>query len=234
MPINLLQTLLYILRFSFGACIFSFLNVVISHLSTGERITRGCGMRISGRYFAIGCLGGAAFLCCGAFFGYGEWGLLSLRALLAFTYLGVLTVIAFIDWDIRIIYDRFHIIIVLLGIAAVWLFPEHALPDRLIGAVIVSLPMLGLTLAADGAFGGGDIKLMAASGWFLGWRAMVPAIFIGLVTGGVYCIWMLARKKMTRKDHFAFGPFLAFGLSVAFFYGDEIWGWYFLTSSMSI
>ena len=255
--ITLLQALLYILRFSFGACIFSFLNVVIYRLPTGESITRGrshcpgcnrtltpielipclsyllqnrrcrgCKMKISGRYFAVECFGGAAFLYCGAFFGYGEWGILSLRALLAFTYLGVLTVIAFIDWDTRIIYDRFHIIIILLGIAAVWLSPEHTLPDRLIGAVIVSLPMLGLALAIAGAFGGGDIKLMAASGWLLGWRAMIPAIFLGLITGGCYCIWMLARKKMTRKDHFAFGPFLALGLGAAFFYGDEILRWY--------
>ena len=106
------------------------------------------------------------------------------------------------------------------------LFPEHTLTDRLLGAIVISAPMLVLALLIDGAFGGGDIKLMAASGWLLGWRAMIPAIFLGLITGGCYCIWMLARKKMTRKDHFAFGPFLALGLGAAFFYGDEILRWY--------
>lgn len=45
---------------------------------------------------------------------------------------------------------------------------EHGLIDRLIGALIVSVPMLLLALAIPGAFGGGDIKLMAVSEHFLG------------------------------------------------------------------
>ena len=140
--------------------------------------------------------------------------------------MGILTVVAFIDWNTKIIYDRFHIAIVLLGIAAVWLFPEHTLTDRLLGAVIISAPMLILSLLIPGAFGGGDIKLMAASGWLLGYRAMIPAIFIGILTGGIYCIWMLARGKMTRKDRFAFGPFLAIGLAAACICGDQMLEWY--------
>ena len=98
--------------------------------------------------------------------------------------------------------------------------------ERLIGAVIVAVPMLILALLIDGAFGGGDIKLMAVSGWLLGWRAMIPAIFIGIITGGIYCLWMLARGKMTRKTRFAFGPFLAIGLAVSYIYGEQILTWY--------
>ena len=109
--------------------------------------------------------------------------------------------VARIDWDTQIIYDRFHILILLLGVAALWLFPEHGMVDRLIGAVIISVPMLLLALIIPGAFGGGDIKLMAASGFFLG-------------------------KKLEKKDHFAFGPFLAFGLALAVFFGDQIVNWY--------
>ena len=151
---------------------------------------------------------------------------MSLRGWIAFIYMGILTVVAFIDWNTKIIYDRFHIFIVLLGAAAIWLFPEHTLADRIIGAVIVSVPMLILALVVPGAFGGGDIKLMAASGWLLGWRAMIPAIFIGILSGGIYCIWMLARKKITRSDRIAFGPFLAIGLAAACIYGDQMLEWY--------
>lgn len=68
----------------------------------------------------------------------------------------------------QIIYDRFHIFILILAIANIWLVPEHGLIDRLIGALIISVPMLLLALAIPGAFGGGDIKLMAVSGAFLG------------------------------------------------------------------
>lgn len=255
--LTVLIGVLYLFRFIFGACIFSFLTVVIYRLPKGENLVYGrshcpgcgrtlsagelipcisylvqrgkclgCGMRISGQYFLVECLGGIAFALCSACFGSGESGFLSLKGWIAFVYMGILTVVAFIDWNTKIIYDRFHILIALLGIAAIWVFPEHDLTERLVGAVIVSIPMLLLALLIPGAFGGGDIKLMAASGWLLGWRAMLPAIFIGILSGGIYCIWMLARKKMTRKDRFAFGPFLAIGLAASFLYGEQMLNWY--------
>lgn len=197
----------------------------VSYLAL-RRKCRGCGARISGRYFFIELAGGILFVCCGLFFGFGVTGLLSLRGLLAFVYLGILTMVAYIDWDTRIIYDRFHIVITLLGIASLALFPEHGLADRLAGTAVVAAPMLVLALFIDGAFGGGDIKLMAASGFLLGWRAILAAMFIGLLAGGVYCAAMLAGKKLARRDSFAFGPFLALGLGTAFFWGDRLSAWY--------
>ena len=197
----------------------------VSYLIQGGAC-RGCGGKISGRYFGMELAGGLAFVWCGACYGYGASGLLSLRGLLAFTYLGILMILALIDWDTRIIYDRFHIGILLLGIAVLRLYPEHSAADRLIGAAAVSLPMLLIAMAVEGAFGGGDIKLMAASGFLLGWRSILVAMFLGLLAGGVYAAGMLAAKKLTGKDHFAFGPFLALGLAAAYFYGDLIAGWY--------
>lgn len=187
----------------------------------------GCKKPISFRYFIGECLGGLALLCCGAWFGYSGRGLLlSPRGLLAFAYLAVLMAVAGIDWDTRVIYDRFHIAIAVLGVAALRLFPEHGLIDRLIGAGAVALPMLGLALCVEGAFGGGDIKLMAASGFLLGWQAILVAMFWGLVSGGVYCVWMMARGRLSRKDRFAFGPFLAAGLAASLFFGDAAAQWY--------
>ena len=116
-----------------------------------------------------------------------------------FAYLGILLVVARIDWDTQIIYDRFHILILLLGVAALWLFPEHGMVDRLIGAVIISVPMLLLALIIPGAFGGGDIKLMAASGFFLGTGPVVCAMFFGLLTGGGYGAAMLLGKKQIGR-----------------------------------
>ncbi|NBJ94097.1 prepilin peptidase [bacterium 1xD42-62] len=187
---------------------------------------RGCGERISGRYFLVELAGGLLFVFCGAYFGYGEGGILPPKGLLAFAYLGILTMVAFIDWDTRIIYNRFHIGIALLGIISLWLFPEHTLTDRMIGAVVISFPMLILALIVEGAFGGGDIKLMAASGFLLGWRGITAAMFMGLLAGGAYCTWMLAGKKLARKHSIAFGPFLALGLGIGFFWGDELAAWY--------
>ena len=66
------------------------------------------------------------------------------------------------------------------------------------------------TCYIPGAFGGGDIKLMAVSGAFLGTGPVVCAMFFGLLTGGAYGAFMLKSKKLGKKDVFAFGPFLAF------------------------
>lgn len=136
-----------------------------------------------------------------------QFGLLSMRGTVMLIYFGILLVAALIDWDTQIIYDRFHIFILILAIANIWLVPEHGLMDRLIGALIISVPMLLLALVIPGAFGGGDIKLMAVSGAFLGTGPVVCAMFFGLLTGGAYGAFMLKSKKLGKKmylhsDHF--------------------------------
>ena len=73
--------------------------------------------------------------------------LLFLRGFVIFVYLGLLSVAAFMDWNTRTIKDRFPIGIVLLGFAALFLFPEHDAVDRLIGAAAAAGPMLILALA---------------------------------------------------------------------------------------
>lgn len=192
---------------------------IISYLFLRGRC-KNCGERISKRYLIVESIGGAAFVCCGAFYGIGQTGVISLRGLLVFLFLAVLTVVAAIDYDTQMIYDRFHVIIFVLGVAAIWLFPEHSLVSRCIGMFVISLPMVGLAMVIPGAFGGGDIKLMAACGWFLGVKGIVCAMFIGLLTGGIYCVVLLAKKQIGRKEHFAFGPWLAVGLAIAVFFGD--------------
>ena len=77
-----------------------------------------------------------------------------------------------------------------------------------------------------GGFGGGDIKLMAAAGLFLGWQNTLLAMFFGIVFGGIYGIYLLAAKKAGKKDHFAFGPFLCAGIVIAMLFGGPVLEWY--------
>lgn len=252
-----LEGILWTIRFFFGACIFSFINVVVDRMPRGESVVKGrshctnCGRKLTAwelipcvsflclrgkckgcqsaipaRDFWTEVFGGAAFAGCGILYGCGSLGILSLRGTVIFIFLGILLAVALIDQDTQIIYDRFHVMILLLALAAVWLFPAHGILDRLLGGVIVSVPMLLLTLLVPGAFGGGDIKLMAVSGLLLGTAPTICAMFLAILTGGTYGAVMLIGKKLEKKDHFAFGPFLALGLAVSVIWGDQIAAWY--------
>ena len=162
----------------------------------------------------------------GTVYGCGKMGVISLRGAVFFIYLGILFVIALVDWHIQMIYDRFHIMILILAVLDFMLYPEMGIATRLTGMGIISVPMLVLALAIPGAFGGGDIKLMSVSGLLIGGASMICAMCIGIITGGAYVTLMLVRKRLNKTDQFAFGPFLAFGLATAIFLGDKMAVWY--------
>ena len=61
--------------------------------------------------------------------------------------------------------------------------------------------------------------MMAAIGILLGWKGTVMAFLIGLLLGGGYGVYVLLTKKMGRKEHFAFGPFLAIGIGISLYAG---------------
>lgn len=238
--------------FLFGSCIFSFLNVVIYRLPakmdfvTGRSICpacghtlgafdmipvfgwmflrgrcRYCGEKVSARYPFVEFLGGAFAVMC--LYCYG----VSARAVIAFLFLCILTVVAFIDMDTMEIPFPLVLAAGITGVASCFFFPEISLFERAVGMACVSVPLWLLTLLVEGAFGGGDIKFMAACGIFLGWKLNLLAFFLAVAGGGCYGIWLLAAKKKKKTDHFAFGPFLCTGAAAAMFAGERILDWYF-------
>ena len=82
----------------------------------------------------------------------------------------------------------------------------------------MSLFLLAAALMAQGGFGGGDIKLMAASGIFLGGSGNFRAFAAGVFLAGIYCGWMLLCGRLNRKAQIAFGPFLCMGIAVEVLY----------------
>ena len=146
-------------------------------------------------------------------------------ALLALAVCGILLSVSLIDAETQTIPDRLNLALAVCGAVSVLLSPADWLP-HVIGALCVSVPMFLLCLVIDGAFGGGDIKLMAAAGLFLGWQNTLLAMFFGIVFGGMYGIYLLAAKKAGKKDHFAFGPFLCAGIVIAMLFGGPVLKWY--------
>ena len=227
---------LWLLRFALGASIFSFLGVVIWRLPRGESVVKGrshcpaCGRTLSAAEL-VPCLSflvqGGRCRGCGARIPVRDFWLEVLggetaRAALSFAVLGILTVVAFMDIDTLEIYDRFPALLLVCGAAAQFVFPGPGIKSRLLGCVIVSLPMLLLALVVPGGFGGGDIKLMFGAGFFLGARLTVVAAFLGILLGGGFGALLLAAKKADRKTRFAFGPFLCIGIAAAMFFGERL------------
>lgn len=144
-----------------------------------------------------------------------------------FTTLFLLLLVACASADIKagIVPDLVVIAIAVLGIIK-YLVTEtisfDTISPHLIGAVCVSVPMLVLTLLIKGAFGGGDIKLMAAAGLYLGWKFTLAGLAIGMFTAGIYGIYLLIRRKANAKSKIRLAPFLAYGLAAASLYGELI------------
>lgn len=191
---------------------------------------RHCRAPIPVRYLLVELLGGVLALGCrwrfGTAYTLGE-GLFGMRwqGLLALALCGVLLSIALIDAETQLIPNRLNAAVAVLAVLNLLLSPARW-AGALIGMVCISVPMLLLCLAIPGAFGGGDIKLMAAAGLFLGWQHTLLAMFFGILGGGFYGMYLLAARKADKKDHFAFGPFLCVGIVLALLFGDPVLAWY--------
>ena len=59
-----------------------------------------------------------------------------------------------------------------------------------------------------------------------GWKYSLLAAFIGILLAGSYSIYLLVSKKIDKKGHIAFGPYLSIGIFIALSYGSEIISWY--------
>ena len=127
-------------------------------------------------------------------------------------YLMILCRIAYADWKYQIIEPWTHIGILTLACMEMLFRVGVSVQERCLGAVVIAVPMLVLTVLLKGGFGGGDIKLMAASGFLNGVKVITYAGMLGIILSGIYVSMMLAAGKMGRKDSFALGPFLVMGI----------------------
>lgn len=244
---TLVYALVYIYVFIVGIIIGSFLNVCIFRIPKKETIVLGrshcmtcmhelswkdlfplfsyiflrgkcryCKAPISPRYPIIEALTGVLFLLSVIKFGFLDLSGI-LHTVLFCAFFAVLVVVAMIDFDTMEIPDRFHIIILALGIAAFFICPEIGWKERLLGMFIVSVPMF--ILAMLGGMGQGDVKLMLASGLLVGARAVVLAFFIGCIFAAIFGIVIKIKKK---EKQIPFGPFLSIGLVCGSLFGPEL------------
>ena len=135
-----------------------------------------------------------------------------------------LLALSVIDWRTYEIANGFHIYFLFLAFANLALDWSNWL-SYLIGFFCVSIPRLAIYMFSGGrAIGGGDVKLMAVCGLFLGWQKVLLALVIGCVVGSIIHI---ARMKITKTGSLlAMGPYLALGIVTASLFGQQIISWY--------
>jgi leader peptidase (prepilin peptidase)/N-methyltransferase len=74
--------------------------------------------------------------------------------------------------------------------------------------------------------GGGDAKLLAMLGAFLGLPAVPFIIFTSSLVGSVVGLSLMALQRKGRHLAIPFGPYLAFGAIIYIFYGPQLINWY--------
>lgn len=132
-----------------------------------------------------------------------------------------LSVIDFRTFEIPV---GFNIAIAIFG--AIRLLTDlSAWKDALIGLVCISLPLFLIFLISKGrAIGGGDVKLMAACGFLIGWQHICFAFVVGCILGSVIHI---IRMKVSGVEHvLAMGPYLSLGVVLSIFVCDPFINWY--------
>lgn len=149
--------------------------------------------------------------------------MMGINGALTTTFLVLLAGGAYMDMRNRRIPDLISAGIFLAGLLGMACPGGPSLPMRVAGVFAASIPLILAALFVPGSFGGGDIKLMAACGMFLGAAEAFYSLFLALVFAGFYGGWLMIVKKKSGKERIAFGPFLAVGIAVrlvfAFFNG---------------
>lgn len=246
---------LWVIVFALGAVIGSFLNVCIHRIPLGQSIIRpgshcpacrapiraydnipilsflflrGCCRRcrkpISWRYPLVEALNGTGYLALLWQFG------LSWAALVYALLYSSLLVVTFIDLDHQIIPDVITYPGIVIGIAAGYFLPV-GLWGSIIGffvggGLFYLVAELSYRILKQEGMGGGDIKLIAMIGAFLGWQQVLLTIFLASLTGAVVGLALMAAKGFGRRMPIPFGPFLALGAVMALFWGGAIVDWY--------
>jgi len=176
---------------------------------------RYCGGRISPRYPAVELLN--AFLWVMLYIVYG----LSLPALLYAAVCSTLVVLAGIDYDHKLIFDRFHVIIGAAGLLFLIFVRELPWHSRVIGFFAVSVPLFVIAVLTGGV-GEGDIKLFAVCGLLLGWQRVLLAFVLSAVLAAAFGVVLMMRGKAERKSEIPFGPFISAACILSILAGDAM------------
>jgi leader peptidase (prepilin peptidase)/N-methyltransferase len=246
-----------IFSFLFGLVFGSFLNVCIYRLPLkkslitppsscpfcGERIRfydnvplisylillgrcRHCRKKIPFRYPLVELITGLLSLFLFIRFG------ISAYSVLIFLFSASLVVITFIDLYHQIIPDVISLPGIIIGLATSFLPGYVTWFESIIGILVGggSLYLLAIVferLTGKEGMGGGDVKLLAMIGAWMGWQALPFIVLFSSLVGTILGGGMLLLSRRGLRARIPFGPFLALGALAYLFFGKELVSWYY-------
>lgn len=181
-----------------------------------------CQSPIALRYPCIELLGGGLYLWV-----YLHWGF----SVESVVYAGLMTsllIITCIDLAYTIIPDSITLPGIVIGLGVSTFFTSVGLVDALLGMCIGGGLFLLIACLSRGGMGGGDIKLIAMIGAFLGLSSVLMTIFYGALSGAIIGILLIILRQKKRKDPLPFGPFLALGAFLTMTWGATLFPWHLL------
>jgi leader peptidase (prepilin peptidase)/N-methyltransferase len=216
---------------------------IVSYFTLGGKC-RACKAPISIRYPLVEAMMASLSLCLMLKFG------LSPSFFTSFILIAALITVSFIDLDHRIIPDVISFPGIILGLVVSFIKPaDHndflvrfvfktvkgaanmATLDSLLGifiggGLLYAVAVLFFWVTKKEGMGGGDIKLLAMIGAFLGWSSTVFTILVSSLLGSLVGISLMLAKGTDSKYAIPYGPFLSIGAVIYLFFGREIIRWY--------
>lgn len=186
---------------------------------------RYCKVKLSPQYPIIEATNGVLYVLTFMVLGF------HIKTVLTVLLVSTLLVISVIDFRTLTIPPVLNVTILVLAVIYTGVdfvqngYRLQVLVDHGVGFLAVSVFLFICLLLTKGrGIGGGDIKLMAVAGLYVGWKNSIFALVAGCLLGVLFeCIRMAKTKE---KGKFAFGPYLSAGIYLSLLVGDIFWRWY--------
>lgn len=197
---------------------------ILSYSALGGRC-RHCTVRIPFRYPLVEILNASGYVALLWVFG------LSWVTVVYGLFYSALLVVAGTDLSHKIIPNAVTFPGIIVGLVCATTVLPLGFLDGLLGVLVGGGILWLLAWASPYLFGkegmgGGDIKLMAMIGAFLGWKPALITIMIGSFLGSLVGVTLMAAQVIKREEYIPFGPFLVCGALVTLFFGEAILDWY--------
>lgn len=179
-----------------------------------------CHSKISPIYPTFELLTGILFVYSFYHFGF------TTELIVSLTLISMLTIIVVSDIKYMIIPDKVLFFFTLLFLIERIFIPMQPWWNPILGVTVGFGLLLLIAIISKGGMGGGDIKLFALLGLVLGWELVLLAFFMSTLFGTIFGLIGLLIRKVERGKPMPFGPYIALGTIVTYFWGENLIHWY--------